>query len=148
MKYFTLNELIRSDTASRMKIDNTPTTEAVKNLTVLVDKVLDPLREMYGKPIYISSGYRCPRLNKAVGGVAGSQHKTGQAADIQQVKKIMQNGEEVTVVDHEANRWVFKLIEENFDFDQLLWENGGRWIHVSFRADGKNRRQVKRLWKK
>lgn len=148
MKYFTLNELIRSDTASRMKIDNTPTTEAVKNLTALVDKVLDPLREMYGKPIYISSGYRCPRLNKAVGGVAGSQHKTGQAADIQQVKKIIQNGKEVTVVDHEANRRVFKLIEENFDFDQLLWENGGRWIHVSFRADGKNRRQVKRLWKK
>ncbi len=103
---------------------------------------------LYGKPIYISSGYRCPRLNKAVGGVAGSQHKTGQAADIQQVKKIMQNGEEVTVVDHEANRRVFKLIEENFDFDQLLWENGGRWVHVSFRADGKNRRQVKRLWKK
>lgn len=148
MKYFTLNELTRSDTASRMKIGNTPTAEAVKNLTALVDKVLDPVREMYGKPIYISSGYRCPRLNKAVGGVAGSQHKTGQAADIQQVKKIIQNGKEVTVVDHEANRRVFKLIEENFDFDQLLWENGGRWIHVSFRADGKNRRQVKHLWKK
>lgn len=148
MKYFTLKELTRSDTASRMKIDNTPTDDVVKNLTALVDNVLDPLREMYGKPIYISSGYRCPRLNKAVGGVAGSQHKTGQAADIQQVKKIMRNGEEVTVVDHEANRRVFKLIEENFDFDQLLWENGGRWIHVSFRADGKNRRQVKRLWKK
>lgn len=148
MKYFTLKELTRSDTASRMKIGNTPTAEAVKNLTALVDNVLDPLREMYGKPIYISSGYRCPRLNKAVGGVAGSQHKTGQAADIQQVKKIMRNGEEVTVVDHEANRRVFKLIEENFDFDQLLWENGGRWIHVSYRADGKNRRQVKHLWKK
>ena len=58
MKYFTLNELTRSDTATKNKIDNTPTAEAVKNLTVLVDKVLDPLREMYGKPIYISSGYR------------------------------------------------------------------------------------------
>lgn len=148
MKYFTLNELTRSDTATKNKIDNTPTAEAVKNLTALVDNVLDPLREMYGKPIYISSGYRCPRLNKAVGGVAGSQHKTGQAVDIQQVKKIIQDGKEVTVVDHEANRRVFKLIEENFDFDQLLWENGGRWIHVSYRADGKNRRQVKRLWKK
>lgn len=148
MKYFTLNELTRSDTAARMKVDNKPTAEAVKNLTALVDNVLDPLREMYGKPIYISSGYRCPRLNKAVGGVAGSQHKTGQAADIQQVKKIIQDGEEVTVVDHEANRRVFKLIEENLDFDQLLWENGGQWVHVSFRADGKNRRQVKRLWKK
>lgn len=135
MKYFTLNELTRSDTASRMKIDNTPTAEAVKNLTALVDNVLDPLREMYGKPIYISSGYRCQRLNKAVGGVAGSQHKTGQAADINQRSR-------------EENARIFKLIEENFDFDQLLWENGGQWVHVSFRADGKNRRQVKRLWKK
>lgn len=135
MKYFTLNELTRSDTATKNKIDNTPTAEAVKNLTVLVDKVLDPLREMYGKPIYISSGYRCPALNKAVGGVPGSQHKTGQAADINQRRR-------------EENARVFKLIEENLDFDQLLWENGGQWVHVSYRADGKNRRQVKRLWKK
>lgn len=135
MKYFTLKELTRSDTASRMKIGNTPTAEAVKNLTALVDNVLDPLREMYGKPIYISSGYRCPELNKAVGGVSGSQHKTGQAADINQRSR-------------EENARIFKLIEENLDFDQLLWENGGQWVHVSFRADGKNRRQVKRLWKK
>ena len=135
MKYFTLNELTRSDTATKNKIDKTPTAEAVKNLTALVDNVLDPLREMYGKTIYISSGYRCPRLNKAVGGVAGSQHKTGLAADINQRSR-------------EENARVFKLIEENLDFDQLLWENGGQWVHVSFRADGKNRRQVKRLWKK
>lgn len=135
MKYFTLNELTRSDTATKNKIDNTPTAEAVKNLTVLVDNVLDPLREMYGKPIYISSGYRCPALNKAVGGVPGSQHKTGQAADINQRSR-------------EENARIFKLVEENLDFDQLLWENGGQWVHVSFRADGKNRRQVKRLWKK
>ena len=133
MKYFTLKELTRSDTATKNKIDNTPTDDAVKNLTALVDNVLDPLREMYGKPIYISSG--CPRLNKAVGGVAGSQHKTGQAADINQRSR-------------EENARIFKLIEENLDFDQLLWENGGQWVHVSFRADGKNRRQVKRLWKK
>lgn len=135
MKYFTLNELTRSDTATKNKIDNTPTAEEVKNLTALVDNVLDPLREMYGKPIYISSGYRCPELNKAVGGVSGSQHKTGQAADINQRSR-------------EENARIFKLIEENLDFDQLLWENGGQWVHVSFRADGKNRRQVKRLWKK
>lgn len=135
MKYFTLNELTRSDTATKNKIDNTPTAEAVKNLTVLVDNVLDPLREMYGKPIYISSGYRCPALNKAVGGVPGSQHKTGQAADINQRSR-------------EENARIFKLVEENLDFDQLLWENGGQWVHVSYRADGKNRRQVKRLWKK
>lgn len=135
MKYFTLKELTRSDTATKNKIDNTPTDDAVKNLTALVDNVLDPLRGMYGKPIYISSGYRCTALNKAVGGVPGSQHKTGQAADINQRSR-------------EENARIFKLIEENLDFDQLLWENGGQWVHVSFRADGKNRRQVKRLWKK
>lgn len=135
MKYFTLKELTKSSTAERLKIDNTPSAAVVKNLTALVDKVLDPLRELYGKPIYISSGYRCPRLNKAVGGVANSQHLTGQAVDINQGS-------------FEENRRVFTYIEEYCDFDQLLWENGGQWVHVSLRADGKNRRQVKRLWKK
>lgn len=135
MKYFTIKELTRSETATRMKIDNTPSAVVVKNLTTLVDKVLDPLRELYGKPIYITSGYRCPRLNRAVGGVVNSQHLTGQAADINQGS-------------HEENRRIFTFIEEYCDFDQLLWENGGAWVHVSYRADGKNRHQVKRLWKK
>ena len=106
-----------------------------KNLTALVDNVLDPLRELYGAPIYISSGYRCAKLNKAVGGVANSQHLTGQAADINQGS-------------YTENRRVFTYLEEYGDFDQLLWENGGAWVHVSYRADGKNRHQVKRLWKK
>ena len=135
MKYFTIKELTKSSTAERLKIDNTPSAAVVKNLTALVDNVLDPLRELYGKPVYISSGYRCPRLNKAVGGVVNSQHLRGEAADINQGS-------------FEANRRVFTYIEEYCTFDQLLWENGGQWVHVSFRADGKNRGQVKRLWKK
>ena len=135
MKYFSIKELTKSETATRLKIDNTPTAEVVDNLTALVDNVLDPLRELYGKPIHISSGYRCPRLNKAVGGVANSQHLTGQAADINQGS-------------HEENRRLFIYLEEYCAFDQLLWENGGAWIHVSFRKDGKNRQQVKRITKK
>lgn len=131
MKHFTIDELCRSDTARSRGIDNTPTEEVRKNLTALVGNVLDPLREWYGKPIYVNSGYRCPALNKAVGGVASSQHLTGQAADID-------------VNDRAENRRLMKHIEDNLDFDQLIWENGGAWVHVSYRADGKNRRQVLR----
>ncbi len=135
MKYFTIEELTKSATATRLKIDNTPTAEVVKNLTALVDNTLDPLREIYGKPIRVTSGYRCPRLNKAVGGVANSQHLTGQAADLCQGSR-------------EENRRLFVYLEQYCVFDQLLWENGGQWIHVSYRADGKNRQQVKHLTKK
>lgn len=131
MKHFTIDELCRSDTARSRGIDNTPTEEVRKNLTALVGNVLDPLREWYGKPIYVNSGYRCPALNKAVGGVANSQHLTGQAADID-------------VNDRAENRRLMKHIEDNLDFDQLIWENGGAWVHVSYRPDGKNRRQVLR----
>ena len=131
MKHFTISELCRSDTARIRGIDNTPTEEVRKNLTALVGNVLDPLREWYGKPIYVNSGYRCPALNKAVGGVASSQHLTGQAADID-------------VNDRAENRRLMKHIEDNLDFDQLIWENGGAWVHVSYRADGRNRRQVLR----
>ncbi|MCD7803098.1 MAG: D-Ala-D-Ala carboxypeptidase family metallohydrolase, partial [Clostridiales bacterium] len=68
MKYFTIEELTKSDTATRRGIDNTPTAEAVRNLTTLVDKVLDPLRSAWGGPIVVNSGYRCKALNEAVGG--------------------------------------------------------------------------------
>lgn len=74
MKYFTITELTKSSTAAAKGIDNTPSKEIIVNLTTLVDKVLDPLREWYGKPIYVTSGYRCEALNKAVGGVATSYH--------------------------------------------------------------------------
>ena len=131
MKHFTIEELCRSDTARSRGIDNTPTEEVTRNLTELVDNVLDPLREWYGKPIRVNSGYRCPALNKAVGGVANSQHLTGQAADID-------------VNDRAENRRLMKHIEDNLDFDQLIWENGGAWVHVSYRPDGRNRRQVLR----
>lgn len=82
MKYFTIKELCKSTTAIQRKIDNTPNSEIVNNLTLLVDNILDPLREKYGKPITVNSGYRCPALNKAVNGSKTSQHVKGLAADI------------------------------------------------------------------
>lgn len=128
MKYFTIKELIKSTTATAKKIDNTPTKEVEDNLTKLVDKVLDPLREAYGKPIKVNSGYRCPKLNRAVGGSATSQHVLGQAADITGGSKA-------------ENKILFDLIKSlKLPFDQLIWENGGVWVHVSFGP--RNRRQV------
>lgn len=131
MKYFTMNELTHSATAIRKGIDNTPDNTAKANLTALVANILDPLREAYGKPIVVSSGYRCAKLNRAVGGVARSQHITGQAADIQSVSK--------SKADHKK---LFELAQRlRLPYDQLIDEYDYKWVHISFDARG-NRRQV------
>ena len=77
MKHFTLRELVKSDTAIRKGIKNIPNRQEEQNLTNLVDKILDPLREAYGKPIIVTSGFRCEELNKLIGGSKTSQHRTG-----------------------------------------------------------------------
>ncbi len=101
------------------------------NLTALASNVLDPLREAYGKPIVVTSGYRSEKLNRAVGGVKNSQHLTGCAADIRSVAD--------TVAE---NRRLFNLIQQlRLPFDQLIDEHGYDWIHVSH-VPGANRRQV------
>lgn len=126
-KYFTLDELTASNTARRKGIDNTPTEKIVENLQALVDNVLDPLRLEWGRPVIVTSGYRCPKLNKAVGGASNSAHLYGQAADIR------------TVSDHrDGNMKLLKcLIDAKLPFDKLIAEyvdSKGRpdWIHVSF----------------
>lgn len=119
MKWFTLDELTRSNTAIARGIDNTPTEEAKKNLIQLVDKILDPLRDMYGKPIYVNSGYRSEALNKAVGGSKTSGHLLGTAADIDTGTKA-------------GNKVLFDLIKHNFTFDQLIDEKDYSWIHIDF----------------
>lgn len=133
MKYFTLNELTASSTAKRKGIDNTPDATVKANLTALVANILDPLREAYGKPIVVSSGYRSPKLNRAVGGAAKSQHVTGQAADIH------------TLSDTPAdNKKLFDLILKlKLPFDQLINEYNFNWVHVSFSP--RNRRQVLKI---
>ena len=132
MKYFTVNELIRSDTARAKGIDNTPPPAIKLKLTSLVNNLLDPIREAWGSPITVNSGYRCPVLNKAVGGVSTSQHQKGEAADI-------------TVGSPELNRQLFDLIAKgDFDFDQLIDESNYSWVHISYSA-GKNRHKILHL---
>ena len=82
MKYFSIEELVKSASAERLAIDNTPPRAAKQMLTILIEQLLDPIRRRYGAPIIVTSGYRCPALNTAVGGVANSHHIVGCAADI------------------------------------------------------------------
>ena len=127
MKHFTIRELCRSTTARRLGIDNTPPASAVHALHELVEHVLDPLREAWGGPIRVNSGYRCPLLNKIVGGTPNSQHQRGEAADI-------------TVGSRSGNRRLLALIKRlDLPVDQCIDEKGCRWIHVSHRT-GRNRR--------
>ena len=126
---FNLIEFTSSETASRRGIDNTPSIAVIENLRLLCENVLQPLRDKYGKSINITSGYRSPKLNKAIGGSSTSQHCFGQAADIQ--------------VDKKDYLKVWELLK-TLPFDQIIWEFGTEgaadWIHVSF-VQGKNRGQ-------
>lgn len=129
-KYFSIAELTKSDTANKLKINNNPTKEIENNLNQLVDNILDPLRESYGEPIIVSSGYRCSQLNKAVGGASTSQHTKGQAADIHTKSNTK-----------EDNKKLFDLIKSlKLPFDQLIDEYGYKWVHVSYSS--RNRRQI------
>lgn len=129
---FSLSEFTRSQTAARLGIDNTPPEEAIRAIEALCRYVLEEVREHFGKPVRISSGYRSPALNKAIGGAATSQHCRGEAADF-----------EVVGV---SNKLVAEWIRDNLIFDQLILEcydgvnpNSG-WVHVSLQ--GGNRKQV------
>ena len=133
--HFTIEELYASETAKRLGIDNKPTTQKMIHLVYLAAYVLEPLRVAMNRPIHISSGYRCEKLNKAVGGVYNSQHLKGQAVDID-----IQG-------DMEFGKKIFDYIRDHLPFDQLIWEHnkaGTYWVHVSFVFPdfGRNRKQV------
>ena len=137
-KYFTLQELIRSEVAAKKKIDNPPSFEVVDHLRELTEKVLEPLRAAYGMYINVSSGYRCPELNKAVGGSATSVHQIGYAADLQ--------------VNGSFNRFRDFVVEwfkkTGTRFDQILLERnkatGAKWIHIGlYNNAGQQRGQIK-----
>lgn len=124
MNRFTFDEMTASDKARELGIDNTPPAWARQNIVALVQNILDPLREAFGKPIYVTSGYRCPRLNAAVGGVANSNHMKGLAADIRATGKYL--------IDREGNRRLYDLARSlRLPVKELLWEKGGSWIHIS-----------------
>lgn len=131
MEYFSIKEMTKSNTATAKGIDNTPDQTITDNLTKLIEAVLDPLREWYGKPIIVNSGYRCEALNKAIGGAKSSQHMLGEAADI-------------TAGSKEENEELFNYIKDNLEFDQLINESDFSWVHVSYR-EGRLRKQVLEL---
>ena len=138
-KYFTLRELTASSTAQQRKLLNVPNDSQLKNLQALVTHVLDPLRALYGSPLYVNSAFRSIELNAAVGGAVNSQHTKGQAADI-------------TTGSLDGNRRLLGLILSHcapngagLIFDQLIAERCDRlgrpaWLHISY--SDKNRRQV------
>lgn len=132
---FTLTELTRSEKAANLHINNEPGTIPLINLQNLCEKILQPLRNAYGKPIIVNSGFRSQALNDAIGGARNSQHMLGQAADI----TARHNYDY-----HEENKRLFNLIISlNLPFDQLIDEKNYSWIHVSYGP--RNRRQVLHL---
>jgi len=121
---FTLKELIKSDTATRLGLDNTPDEATIENLKLLCENVLQPVREHFGKPVTINSGYRSPESNAAVGGSKTSDHCKGQACDLE--------------IDGLPNPELAQWIMDNLDYTQLILEfytqgqpNSG-WVHVSY----------------
>ena len=135
-KHISLKEATYSATGEAKKIDNSPTAEHLANMKLLAEKVFEPMREWYGKPIKINSFYRSKALNLAIPGSSlTSQHSLGQAMDID------------TAAD---NKKLFDYIKANLTFDQLIWEFGTAenpdWVHVSYKAIG-NRKQILRAKK-
>lgn len=132
MKYFTVKELTHSDTAKARNIDNTPSGEVRENLERLITNLLDPIREIWGKPLIVNSGYRCTQLNNAVGGVSNSNHLKGEAADI-------------TTGSKQGNLKLFEMVKaSNLAFDELIDEKNGSWLHVALRKNN-NRQKAIRL---
>lgn len=117
--HFTLEEMTRSQTAARRDIANEPDDAAVAALKTLCVEVLEPIRVHFDRPVIVTSGYRSPELNRAIGGSRTSQHSQGEAAD------IVVPG--VAVID--LAQWIHR----NLNYDQLIYEFG-RWVHVSYRA--------------
>jgi hypothetical protein len=133
-KHLSLAEVSRSETAKRRGINNTPSGEHLENFKKLAENVFEPIREHFGVPIHISSGYRSKELNAAIGGSLTSQHCQGEAIDIDM------DGTSIT------NAQIFNFIKDNLNFDQMIWEFGTNsnpdWVHVSYESTGKQRKQI------
>lgn len=124
---FTIMELVKSNIAKINKIDNSPDSQSLKYMLELIKYCLQPIRDKLGKPMIITSGYRCKELNKKVGGVSTSQHCKGQAVDFYVKDMTIQQ-----VVDF--------IKKSGVEFDQLINEYN-KWVHISF-VKGRNRKQV------
>jgi len=138
-KHISLQEGIKSITAIRLGIDNTPTDDDMDSMVTLAKKIFEPLRSWVGGPIKINSFYRSPDLNTAIGGSPNSQHCKGQAIDIDDIYGYKSNAE------------MFQYIKKNLDFDQIIWEfgdnNNPNWVHVSYVSPQENRNRCLKAYK-
>jgi hypothetical protein len=134
-KSFTLNELTKSQEATRLGINNTPGEEQIQNLKILCENILQPIRDFYGMPVSVSSGYRSTALCEAIGSSSKSQHTKGQAADFE--------------IFNIANKDLADWIVQNLDYDQCILEfwnendpNSG-WVHCSYSINGNRKQYLK-----
>jgi len=130
-KHISYKEATKSNTATRLGIDNTPGDYELTNMQTVAEKIFEPLRAFVGGPIKINSFYRCEELNKAIGGSSRSQHCEGRAIDLDDT------------FTHATNVEMFNYIKEHLNFDQLIWEFGTSenpdWVHVSYVSEDQNR---------
>lgn len=133
-QHLSLAEMVNSDFAKKKNILNNPSNIIISNMKLLAENVFEPIRQHFNAPIYISSGYRSFALNKALGGSSSSQHVKGEAMDIDMDNTSITNAQ------------IFDYIKSNVKFDQLIWEFGTKdnpeWVHVSYAANGRQRRQI------
>ena len=138
-KHISDKEGVYSITAMRRDIDNTPNEEQLTNMELLALEVFEPLREWVGGPIRVNSFFRSEELNKAIGGSSKSQHCKGQAIDIDDTRC------------HKTNAEMFKFINDELEFDQLIWEFGDdknpNWVHVSYVNEIDNRNRCLKAYK-
>jgi zinc D-Ala-D-Ala carboxypeptidase len=139
-EHISYREGTRSNTATRRGIDNTPSNEQLDCMEKIAEEIFEPLRAYAGGPIKINSFFRCPKLNKAIGGSSKSQHCKGQAIDIDDT------------FGHLTNAEMYHFIKEHLDFDQMIWEFGNDdnpdWVHVSYVSPEDNRRRCLKAYKK
>ena len=132
-EHISMKEALRSNTAKRLGIDNMPDNDTLVTMQITAEHIFEPLRNKFNEPIYISSFYRSPELNKAIGGSSSSQHCKGEAIDIDDVYSKASNSD------------FFNYIKDKLEFDQLIWEFGDdknpAWVHVSYSL-GKNRMRI------
>jgi len=140
-KNLSLREATKSVTALRLGIENTPSEQEINNLELVATEIFQPLRDYFGVPIAVTSGYRSKALNKAIGGSRTSQHIAGEALDL-----------DADVYGEITNYDIFKYIYTHLEYDQLIWEFGTdlepAWVHVSFkRGKGENRNRAMKAYR-
>jgi len=138
-EHISYKEGVRSNTAIRKGIDNTPNNKQLDCMEKIAEEIFEPLRAYANGPIKINSFFRCPELNKAIGGSSKSQHCKGQAMDIDDTFGHMTNAE------------MYHFIKEHLDFDQMIWEFGNDdnpdWVHISYVSPEDNRNRCLKAYK-